>query len=224
MEKAYYEAYDDRYCQVHEQGLQWTSNAHTEIVETILVDYPVPASAKILEIGCGEGRDAVHMLEKGYNLLATDVSPEAIRYCREAAPKWADRFSVLDCLRDEREEQFDFIYAVAVLHMLVRDADRSGFYRFFAKHLTEQGIGLVCSMGDGSFEICSDIAQAFVPQRRTHGESGREMMIAGTSCRVVTWEQFLREPEENGLQVIRHGITAVEPDFPEMMYAVVRKI
>ena len=123
----------------------------------------------------------------------------------------------------EWERKYDFIYAVAVIHMLVTDADRNGFYRFVREHLKENGIALICTMGDGTLERSSDISTAFDLQNRTHGETGERMMLAGTSCRMVTWEAFLREVQENGLKAIAQGLTAVEPDFPVMMYAVVKK-
>lgn len=223
MEREYYEAYDDRYSQVHAKGLRWFSNTPSRIVGEILEDFSVPAAAKLLEIGCGEGRDAFFLLERGWDLLATDIAPAAIGFCRAHAPQWAKRFRVLDCIREELEERFDFIYGVAVLHMLVREKDRRGFYRFIARQLTEEGIALICTMGDGTFEICSDIRNAFALQRRMHEQTGQAMLVAGTSCRVIRWDTFLDELEQNGLSVLRSGLTSVEPDFPEMMYAVVKR-
>lgn len=223
MEREYYEAYDDRYSQVHEKGLRWFSDAPSRIVGEVMEEFAIARTAKILEVGCGEGRDAFFLLEKGWDLLATDISPAAIRFCREHSPQWADRFRVLDCIREELAERFDFIYGVAVLHMLVREEDRRGFCRFIARQLAEEGLALICTMGDGTFEVCSDIRNAFALQRRTHEQTGQDMLVAGTSCRVVRWDTFLGELEQNGLAVLRHGITAVEPDFPEMMYAVVKR-
>ena len=49
--KKYYEAYEDRYKTAHEKGVSWSSSQCTPIV-----------------------------LEKGYRLLATDISPEAVDY------------------------------------------------------------------------------------------------------------------------------------------------
>ncbi len=37
------------------------------------------------ETGCGEGRDAKAVFEKGYNLTAVDVSEEAVNYCKKNA-------------------------------------------------------------------------------------------------------------------------------------------
>lgn len=221
--RKYYEAYDDRYRQVHGKMLQWASSAPSAIVEQVLERYGVPRDGSILELGCGEGRDAVPMLRKGYDLTAMDISPEAIRYCRAGNPEFAECFQILDCVAEEWSETYDFIYAVAVIHMLVEDSHRAAFYRFIRDHLTDHGIGLVCTMGDGTVAFQSDVSTAFDLQERTHEATGDSLLLAGTSCRMVTREEFLGEIRTAGLEVIAHGLTEVPPDFPVMMYAVVKK-
>ena len=134
-----------------------------------------------------------------------------------------ERFAVLNCVTDKLNQRFEFIYAVAVLHMLVLDRDRNGFYQFIANHLKSDGIALIGTMGDGSFELQSDISTAFDLQERTHGESGKRLKIAGTSCRVVNFSTFEQELTRNGLVIVKQGVTAVEPDFLQMMYAVVKR-
>lgn len=221
--RKYYEAYEDRYRQVHEKALQWASDTPSAIVLEAMEKCGIGKEASILELGCGEGRDAVQLLKRGYALAATDISPEAIRYCREKVPEFADNFRVLDCIAGTLEAKFDFIYAVAVIHMLVEDNDRATFYHFIREHLKEKGIGLVCTMGDGTMERKSDVSTAFCLQERTHGETGEKLLLAGTSCRMVNRETFLREIRENGLETLETGLTSVEPDFPVMLYAIVKK-
>lgn len=221
-EKRYYEAYDDRYKQVHEKNLRWFSNCPSAIVGEVLERFGIATAASILEIGCGEGRDAAHLLARGYRVLATDISPEAIACCKEDYQDYAEHFQVLDCIGGYLEENFDFIYAVAVVHMLVPDADRRAFYRFIREHLKPDGIALVCTMGDGETERSSDITVAFDLQERRHDASGQLLQLAGTSCRMVSFDTFLGELEDGGLAVAEHGLTAVEPDFPVMMYAVIK--
>lgn len=221
MDRAYYEAYDDRYRQVHGKNLKWFADVPTGIVSEVLEKYRV--SGRILEIGCGEGRDAGHLLKRGADLLATDLSEEAISFCRAQWPEYAGVFRVLDCLKDGLEEEFSFLYAVAVLHMLVRDEDRMRFYRFVHRHLREDGIGLICSMGDGCTERSTDIAKAFDLQERIHEATGTHLALAGTSYRGVSFATFRKELAENGLRILEEGITIVEPDYGKMMYAVVQK-
>lgn len=221
MEKKYYEAYDDRYRQVHRENLRWFDRKPSQIVSDVITENKVTGS--LLEIGCGEGRDACVLLEQGFDLLATDVSPEAISFCRQEWPQYAEHFQILDCINGCLNKKFDFVYAVAVLHMLVRQEDRNGFYQFIKGHLKENGIALICTMGDGILERCSDISSAFDLQERVHEQTGKTVWIAGTSYRGVSFETFDRELTENGLNIVKQGITDVEPDYWKMMYAVVRK-
>ena len=126
----------------------------------------------------------------------------------------------MDCVAETLEGRFDFIYAIAVVHMLVVDEDRNAFYAFIREHLQTGGIALIGTMGDGLSEWHTDIRTAFELQERVHGQTGKHLRIAGTSCRVVSFPTFREELERGGLQVLRKGITAIEPDFPKMMYAV----
>lgn len=223
MSKNYYEAYDDRFKQIHEQNLQWFSKSPSPIVEETIHTFSISPQSKILEIGCGEGRDADYLLKQGYDLLATDVSPEAIDFCKRTFPDFAPHFKVVDCVTEKLENKFDFIYAVAVLHMLVPDNDRNAFYRFIQSHLSADGIALICTMGDGTFERQTDIRTAFDLHERVHEQSGKTVQIAGTSCRIVNFQTFDVELTRNGFDVLEKGVTAVEPDFPQMMYAVVKR-
>jgi len=221
--RKYYEAYDDRYRQVHSHGLRWFSHKPSPIVEDVIRDFSVTSLHKLLEIGCGEGRDAIPLLNQGFNLLATDISEAAIRFCRDAAPQFSDHFQVLDCINGQLNEKFDFIYAVSVVHMLVEDADRDRFYRFIRAHLSASGIALVCSMGDGEVERKSDVSTAFDLQERVHEESGTPLMLAGTSYRAVNFATFASEIMRNGLTIVKQGLTLIEPDYYQVMYAVLRK-
>jgi len=221
MERKYYEAYDDRYKAVHQQGLHWFTNNASPIVTEVIESYNITPQMCSLELGCGEGRDAQHLLEEGFNLLATDISPEAIRYCQEKWPHYKDHFKVVDCVNDVLKDKFDFIYAVAVIHMLLLDDDRDAFYRFIHAHLSENGIALICSMGDGNTQRQSDINTAFALQEREC--QGKSILVAGTSCRMVDNETFANELARNHLSVIEAGQTSIPNEFTEMMYAVVKK-
>lgn len=219
-DRKYYTAYEERYKTAHAQGVSWASSVSTPIVMEVIDKYGISHSQRLLEIGCGEGRDSRTVLEHGFQLTATDISSEAIAYCKEKMPEYENQFSVLDCLSDELDEKFDFLFAIAVVHMLVPDEDRDGFYGFLRSHLTADGIALICTMGDGEVERQSDIRSAFTLQERDH-ESGK-MMVAGTSCRMVSWNTFEKELSRNGFTILEKGMTSSLPDFNSLMYAVVR--
>ena len=199
--RKYYEAYEDRYKTAHEKGVSWAQMKNTPIVMDIISRYHLHPEHSLLEIGCGE-------------------SPEAIDYCKKKMPDFESKFMVLDCLSSDLDMKFDFIYSIAVIHMFVLDEDRNGFYQFIHSHLKSDGIALICSMGDGKYEMQSDISNAFEIQEREH-ESGK-MMVAGTSCRMVSFSTFENELLRNGLKIIEKGITSAMPNFNSLMYAVVQ--
>lgn len=223
MYRKYYEAYDDRYRQVHGQNLQWFCDNPSPIVMETIREFSVCPTDKLLEIGCGEGRDAIPLLMQGFNLLATDVSTEAVAFCQKKLPGFKEHFQVLDCIAGNLTGTFDFVFAVAVVHMLVLAEDRNAFYEFIREHLTSDGIALICSMGDGNSERQTDIRVAFDIQNRTHEQTGKFVQIANTSCKMVSFQTFEEELKRNGLSIVKQGVTKIEPDFSQMMYAVVKK-
>lgn len=162
------------------------------------------------------------MLKQGFDLLATDVSMAAISFCRMKTPDFAAHFQVLDSVSEKLDGTFDFIYSVGVVHMLVPDTDRNAFYQFIRSHLKPDGSALICTIGDGSIERQTDISTAFDIQDRVHEQTGKVVQVAGTSCRMVNFPTFNKELEQNGFIVVKRGITAIEPDFPQMMYAIVK--
>jgi hypothetical protein len=49
------------------------------------------------------------------------------------------------------------------------------------------------------------------------------MMVAATSCRMVSFKTFEEEISKNGLCIIEKGITTSLPDFNSLMFAVIKK-
>lgn len=224
MEKEYYKAYEKRYKQLHENNLSWETDVKTNIIEDTIIKYNIDKAASILEIGCGEGRDAKYLLGKNYNVLATDVSKEAINYCKKIDKEHSNNYEVLDVLDcDDYSKKFDFIYSVACLHMLVLDEDRNKYFEFINNHLNDNGYALVLTMGDGKTERSSDITKAWEDVERMHQESGIKMNVATTSCRIVNFETLTKEVELQNLKIIEQGITSIIPNFPEIMYVIIKK-
>ena len=219
----YYEAYDKRYKQVHDKGLSWSPDTNTPIVEDTIKRFHLE-EFEILEIGCGEGRDARYLLNKNYNVLATDISEEAINYCQKNDIDYRDCYRVLDALDDNSlKDKFGFIYAIACLHMLVLDDDRNKFYKYIYNHLEDNGYSLILTMGDGIKNSKSDITKAFDNVQRVHQETNQAIDVAATSCRIVDFDTLLNEVKNNGFDTIEYGITEIENHFNEIMYIIIKK-
>lgn len=136
--KKYYEAYEDRYKIVHNKGFLWETHKQTLEINKIINKYNINKKAYILDLGCGEGRDAIYLLNKGYNVYALDYSKSAILMCNKLTNNvYKDKFFSFDIFKDELTKKFDFIYSIAVIHMFVDDNDRNKFYKFIYDHLRE---------------------------------------------------------------------------------------
>lgn len=219
----YYEAYDKRYRQVHDKALSWAPDGNSPIVIDTLKKYVKSDNPKILDIGCGEGRDCLYLLNLGYDVEAIDISEEAIKFCKQrASEKDKGRFHIVDVCTGHFDGKFDFIYSVATLHMLVLEEDRKAYLSFIKSHLSENGYALILSMGDGEMEMESDIKEAFFNKTRTHQETGQELLIAATSCKTVSFETLRNELQDSGFEIVEDGLTAIENHFPTIMYAIVR--
>ena len=75
--------------------------------------------ARILDLGCGSGRDTKHFLEKGFDVVPVDGSPEMCRFAEYylGTPVRCVRFSKLDYTKE-----FDGIWACAsLLHVPQKD-------------------------------------------------------------------------------------------------------
>ena len=107
-DKRYYQAYDIRYKDAHSKGVSWASESSTPMVIKTIEKYGISKESALLEIGCGEGRDSKAVLELGYNLLATDVSGEAVVYCQKPMSESKSRFRVVDCFNRQPYRSFDF--------------------------------------------------------------------------------------------------------------------
>lgn len=224
MDRKYYQAYEDRYKQVHRKNLSWFSSAASQIVMDTIRKYYGEKSPKILDVGCGEGRDILFLLDKGYDVTGVDISAEAIKFCKAKAGETdKHRFQVLDVCTQGLPATYDFIYSVATLHMLLKDEDRKNYLAFIFNHLEQNGYGLILTIGDGIEETQSDAGTAFENVRRMHGETGMELEVAATSCRTVSFQTLEKELSAAGFEIVDQGMTHIGRDFPMIMYAVVNK-
>lgn len=56
----YYKAYEKRYKQVYKENMLWSSTLPTPDVINFINDYKINKQDRILDLGCGEGRDAIY--------------------------------------------------------------------------------------------------------------------------------------------------------------------
>jgi ubiquinone/menaquinone biosynthesis C-methylase UbiE len=129
----YYQSYEDRYRRVYAQGVEhWTGDPEEiaivvgQLDEFLAFIGATPASACIIEFGCGEGFVGEYLLRKGYSYSGVDISPSALEKARSRIPEHDRSFILGDITRlpDVQSESFDIALDNYCLQMLVTDEDR----------------------------------------------------------------------------------------------------
>jgi tellurite methyltransferase len=89
-------------------------------------------SMKLLDAGCGNGRNLIYFLRNGYQVSAVDADHRAVHYVRELATHIAPALAKENFLAAEvaelpfADQQFDLVISSAVLHFA---KDESHFNR-----------------------------------------------------------------------------------------------
>ena len=79
-----------------------------------------PSELKVLDIGCGEGKDAVYMAQQGCNVSAFDITQSGIRKTKLLAEKRGVEINafVADINDFEIDEKFDIVYSTGTIQYL----------------------------------------------------------------------------------------------------------
>ncbi len=85
---------------------------------------------KVLDIGCGEGKDAVYMAEKGFHVTAFDITESGIRKTKKLAEERGVEINafIADINDFELDEKFDIIYSTGTIQYL-REEEKDNFFK-----------------------------------------------------------------------------------------------
>lgn len=88
--------------------------------DLIAVTGKKPKELKVLDIGCGEGKDAVYMAEQGCETVAFDITESGIRKTKLLAEKRGVKIRafVADINDFVLEDKFDIIYSTGTIQYL----------------------------------------------------------------------------------------------------------
>jgi SAM-dependent methyltransferase len=114
--------------------LEQFGNLDIYVFDQLLKGNIIPKS-KILDAGCGSGRNHYHFIKEGYDVSAFDLNAEALENARNTAKELyypnLDQFKQGDITNIPFESNsFDFIINVAVLHFA---KDRNHFEKMLSE-------------------------------------------------------------------------------------------
>lgn len=109
--------WEDRYA---DTDRMWSGNPNASLVQ-LVADLP-PGDA--LDLGCGEGGDAIWLAQQGWNVTGIDIAESALQRAREmaqssAAPMDRVRFVATDLSEWQEDQKYDLVTA-SFFHSPVR--------------------------------------------------------------------------------------------------------
>ena len=98
-------------------------------LEELIALCPPSPEKRVLDIGCGEGKDAVYMAEKGYSVTAFDLTENGIRKTLALAEK---RHVRVDAYVDDIntfiiDGSFDIVYSTGTIQYLF-EPNKAAFF------------------------------------------------------------------------------------------------
>ncbi|MDE5414565.1 class I SAM-dependent methyltransferase [Alkalihalobacterium chitinilyticum] len=110
---------------------------------------------KVLELGCGPGRNAIYMAKQGCEVDALDISENAIDWAKERANEEGVNinFHCISLFEFEFDpHSYDFVYDCGLFHHLAPHR-RLTYIRMIKKALKKDGqFGIVCFNTDGALD------------------------------------------------------------------------
>lgn len=137
------------------------------------------AGSRIIELGCGSGRDAARSFADGYDIIALDGSKGLLAEIPKIHPELKDRlvFGILPCKLNFADEYFDGFYSVACLMHLYEEELKETLKELY-RVTKKAGVGLV-SLPTTRKDVGADGID----------EKGRVM----TLIPIETWEKHFKE-------------------------------
>jgi SAM-dependent methyltransferase len=139
------------------RSVAWNGNPPRKQVCLAVETGFIPPKSRILEVGCGPGDTAAWLARQGMTVLAVDLSPEAVRRCRERhAGIDGLEFRVTDaCEPASPPGDFDVVLDAGCFHMIPVRLRRA-YANNLARWIGPGGKLLVLAICDSTFDRLRD--------------------------------------------------------------------
>jgi SAM-dependent methyltransferase len=217
MAADYYYGYADRYEEVYRHGgTTWeTKDPNDTLMQTLEQLEMDPCRA--IDLGCGEGRDAIFLARNGFKVLGVDVSNAALQKARKRAQQESVNCYFLErdviTLRGVPDRSFDFAINMGCLHMIPDQESRSRHLArvfevlclggwFLLAHCREKWLQGFWSVPDAE-SIGTPIPGQIIERRLRTGEGTKMVPLPLVPYLESTEDQLAAECQQAGFEVIK---------------------
>jgi SAM-dependent methyltransferase len=229
MSGRYYEAeHMAAYERLRREGLNLWNDLHTgdtggyedfqarDFLDRVLPTGEQAHGRRVLECGCGTGAAACFLAQRGFQVDAVDLVPDAIAVARQFAEARGleIRFAVQDiCKWPDADDRFDYVIDIFCLQSIVTDVDRGNVLAGVHRRLQPDGRYLISTAMYESGRVYDDedhydprtgIVWAPVPTQVTDSvRFGSSWYIPNR--RHLTAEALRLELERHGFRIIEQS-------------------
>jgi tellurite methyltransferase len=123
----------------------------------------------VLDAGCGEGKNAAFLSQRGARVQAIDISDAAIKngkmaFGNSVRIEWAQG----DIRNAELERTYDIVIAYGLLHCLPSEADVAKVIRKIQNATVQRGYNVLCALNDRRQDLSAhpDLNPTLIPHSR----------------------------------------------------------
>ena len=140
----YLQAYDERYKTVYNnKGAYWYKPIAHAVIGKYFSSINDTTNKKVLDIGCGEGRNSIYLSSLGFKVFSIDNSEVAISILKDKIIKnsLGIKYYKADFITSSiyKNNYFDFVIDCEFSHLLVFNKDRSLFFNKILSILKNNG-------------------------------------------------------------------------------------
>lgn len=141
------------------KNVSWVQPTPTTSL-AFFVEYAVPTSAQIIDIGGGDSFLVDHLLELGYqNITVLDISEAAIERAKQRLGARANqvKWIVEDVVTFNPVEKYDFWHDRAAFHFLTDEQEITSYLETAQQNINPNGILVIGTFSDQGPTKCSGI-------------------------------------------------------------------
>lgn len=163
----YYLGYEKRYAEVYNKGgTTWEATTPNQSLLSILAENPEFFNGKkVIDLGCGEGRDSIYLSSLGTDVVGVDISHSALNKARELSHRQNVKARFVETnvlyLNGIPDEHFDTAINMGCLHMIVNKQERLSHLHNVHRTLKKGGIFIIdhCqeNWGKGFFSLPGEL-------------------------------------------------------------------